>query len=157
VLNNPTTGQFSYNQYNPFPSWPTTTNKATPTALVQAFNSNVNNVTFKLDGRWLHAFNGPGMGTQFNTVNINYGNYTNLTINVPFSAYGNFRYNGVLGVPDPNVSRGPGMDEDYDACDLENWFLALQSADGQVTIPSFHRPGIVRYQDAANPMDWDRS
>ena len=33
------------------------------------------------------------------------------------------------------------MDEDYDACDLENWFLAIQSADGQVIIPSFHRPG----------------
>ena len=32
------------------------------------------------------------------------------------------------------------MDEDYDACDLENWFLAIQSADGQVIIPSFHRP-----------------
>ena len=37
------------------------------------------------------------------------------------------------------------MDEDYDACDLENWFLAIQSADGQVIIPSFHRPGIIRY------------
>ena len=37
------------------------------------------------------------------------------------------------------------MDEDYDACDLENWFLALQSADGQVVIPSFHRPGVIRY------------
>ena len=35
------------------------------------------------------------------------------------------------------------MDEDYDACDLENWFLAIQSADGQVVIPSFHRPGIL--------------
>ena len=36
------------------------------------------------------------------------------------------------------------MDEDYDACDLENWFLAIQSADGQVVIPSFHRPAIIR-------------
>ena len=32
------------------------------------------------------------------------------------------------------------MDEDYDAVDLENWFLAMQSADGSVIIPSFHRP-----------------
>ena len=32
------------------------------------------------------------------------------------------------------------MDEDYDAVDLENWFLAMQSADGTVIIPSFHRP-----------------
>ena len=41
------------------------------------------------------------------------------------------------------------MDEDYDACDLENWFLAIQSADGQVVIPSFHRPGNIVY----NPRD----
>ena len=31
------------------------------------------------------------------------------------------------------------MDEDYDAADLENWFLSVQSADGQVVIHSFHR------------------
>ena len=108
----------------------------------------VPNVPFILDGRWLHAFNGPGMGTQSTAVTINYGNYANLALNVPNSTYGNFRYNGL----DPNAV---GMDEDYDACDLENWFLAIQSADGQVIIPSFHRPGIVRYQDAAHPMDWD--
>jgi hypothetical protein len=52
----------------------------------------------------------------------------------------------------------PGMDEDYDACDLENWFLAIQSADGQTMIPSFHRPGIL----VANPAnltdnDWTRT
>jgi hypothetical protein len=45
----------------------------------------------------------------------------------------------MLGNPDD-----VGMDEDYDACDLENWFLAIQSADGQVVVPSFHRPGILR-------------
>ena len=39
------------------------------------------------------------------------------------------------------------MDEDYDACDLENWYLAIQSADGQVVIPSFHRPGILMAAD----------
>ena len=36
------------------------------------------------------------------------------------------------------------MDEDYDAVDLENWFLAMQSADGSVMIPSFHRPSAIR-------------
>ena len=108
----------------------------------------VPNVPFILDGRWLHAFNGPGMGTQNTAVTINNSNFANLTLNVPNSTYGNFRYNGL----DPNAV---GMDEDYDACDLENWFLAIQSADGQVIIPSFHRPGIVRYQDAAHLMDWD--
>ncbi len=39
---------------------------------------------------------------------------------MPNSTYGNFRYNGL----DPNAV---GMDEDYDACDLENWFLAIQT------------------------------
>ena len=80
---------------------------------------------FSLDGRWLRAFNGPGMGAN---------------------AYlGNFRYNGL---------NPAGMDEDYDACDLENWFLAIQSADGQVVIPSFHRPGIIRHDPANNVSDW---
>ena len=47
------------------------------------------------------------------------------------------------------------MDEDYDACDLENWFLALQSADGQVVIPSFHRPGILTGPPVSNLHDWN--
>ena len=49
------------------------------------------------------------------------------------------------------------MDEDYDACDLENWFLAIQSADGQVIIPSFHRPGIIRYDPKNGVNDWART
>ena len=50
------------------------------------------------------------------------------------------------------------MDEDYDAVDLENWFLAMQSADGSVIIPSFHRPAAIRIDlDAARPIyDWAR-
>ena len=48
----------------------------------------------------------------------------------------------------------PGMDEDYDACDLENWFLALQSADGQLIIPSFHRPGIIQFDPTNGVNDW---
>jgi hypothetical protein len=87
---------------------------------------------FILDGRWLRAFNGSGM--EGNAV------------------YGNFRFNGALlnGTAGSATTAYPGnpnsmaMDEDYDACDLENWYLALQSADGQVMIPSFHRPGIIR-------------
>ena len=46
------------------------------------------------------------------------------------------------------------MDEDYDACDLENWFLAIQSADGQVVIPSFHRPGILTGPSIGSTNDW---
>ncbi len=85
---------------------------------------------FILDGRRLRAFNGPGMGAG--------------------AIYGNFRYNGGLlsgnaTFTQPGDPDAVGMDEDYDACDLENWFLAIQSADGQVMIPSFHRPGIIRY------------
>jgi len=91
------------------------------TYLVQAATNNTYlgaTCPFILDGRWLHAFNGPGM-----------------TIN---AVHGNFRYNG----QQPNAV---GMDEDYDAVDLENWFLAMQSADGSVIIPSFHRPAAIRY------------
>ena len=96
---------------------------------------------FVLDGRRLHAFNGPGLG--------------------PGALYGNFRYNGGLLAGNPGLTQAGdpgavGMDEDYDACDLENWFLAIQSADGQVTVPSFHRPGILRYDPKNGVNDWAR-
>ncbi len=119
--------------------------------------------SFVLDGRYMRAFNGPGMSRSL--VAYNGQTSGNLPL-VPFdtAAYGNFRANGQLidptfprnlptaagGFPttasfgDPDLI---GMDEDYDAPDLENWFLAVQSADGQVVIPSFHRPGILTAQD----------
>ncbi len=97
---------------------------------------------FILDGRRLRAFNGPGMGAG--------------------AIYGNFRYNGGLlsgnaTFTQPGDPNAVGMDEDYDACDLENWFLAIQSADGQVIIPSFHRPGILRYDPKNGVNDWART
>ena len=67
--------------------------------------------------------------------------------------YANFRYQSASYGSNPNSA---GMDEDYDACDLENWFLAIQSADGQVVIPSFHRPGILRYRRAQRANDWNQ-
>jgi hypothetical protein len=100
-------------------------------------------VPFVLDGRFLRAFNGPGMST----LGVDGQGHS-------MSEYANFRYNGNVitgagagpGYGDPNLT--VSMDEDYDACDLENWFLAIQSADGQVVVPSFHRPGIL------SPQDW---
>ena len=47
------------------------------------------------------------------------------------------------------------MDEDYDAVDLENWFLAMQSADGSVMIPSFHRPAAIRIDSTVTPAIYD--
>ena len=90
---------------------------------------------FTLDGRFLRAFNGPGMG--------------------PLAQYANMRYNSGVLAGNPNViapgnPNVVGMDEDYDACDLENWFLAIQSADGKAIIPSFHRPGILQAADWSN-------
>ncbi len=101
--------------------------------LVQSYPANATspiptNFPFELDGRYLHAFNGSGM--------------SGMGLN---AAYGNFRINSKFGYDADFIH----MDEDYDACDLENWFLAIQSADGQVIIPSFHRPGILR----ADPSD----
>lgn len=111
---------------------------------------------FKLDNRFRHGFNGGGMA-MLDRVHPSFGP-------LPAGRYGNFRYNGRLlddaddnpitpGLGDPTLlshlhPKDPrrsfaGMDESYDACDLENWFLAIQSADGQVVIPSFHRPGIL--------------
>src|SRR5208337_5243104 len=83
---------------------------------VFAAYSNLLNYPFVLGGRRLRAFNGPGMGAVVSSIT-----------NVPNSYYGNFRYNAALNPNIPNY--GPntvGMDEDYDACDLENWFLAIQ-------------------------------
>ena len=103
---------------------------------VPVFTANAH-FPFILDGRYLRAFNGPGAEAA--------------------AKYANFRYNGqLLGgtnwVGDPNVI---GQDEDYDACDLENWFLAIQSADGQVVVPSFHRPGVIRYDPNTKLTDWE--
>jgi hypothetical protein len=112
-------------------------NVAAGNAPIPAIGGALNNIRFVLDGRYLHAFNGTGMtGSGLN------------------AALGNFRYNGLS----PQFI---GMDEDYDACDLENWYLALQSADGQVMIPSFHRPAAVRYDPTgiggAVVNDWHRT
>jgi hypothetical protein len=128
-------------------------------ALVAAGNGNNLGVQFPfgLDGRWLRAFNGPGIGSQSTQITVG-----GATINIPCSTYGNFRYNGALGpimngpIPVFPTPGAVGMDEDYDACDLENWFLAIQSADGQVMIPSFHRPGIIRDDPGNNVHDWPR-
>jgi hypothetical protein len=113
----------------------------TPWTSIPAPPQNLAVLPFVLDGRYLRAFNGPGMGV--------------------FALNANFRYNGralgqstIYNTPgDPNLT---GMDEDYDACDLENWFLAIQSADGQVVVPSFHRPGILRYDANSGTSDWSR-
>jgi hypothetical protein len=111
--------------------------------LVNAATSHANlgaTAQFILDGRWLHAFNGPGMTTH--------------------AVYGNFRFNGglITGNPStafPGVPSTVGMDEDYDACDLENWFLAIQSGDGRIVMPSFHRPAAVRYDPINGFNDWE--
>ena len=165
----PTDGQFIYGETNgQFANPPTTAapaavstvlNNPTPapnftagflthlpgaylmTAVVNGNGTSANlgtNFPFQLDGRWLHAFNGPGMGAN--------------------AQWGNFRLNGALlnGTAATATFNFPGnpnsfaMDEDYDACDLENWFLAIQSADGQVMIPSFHRPAIIRNDTLVN-------
>ena len=127
-------------------------------ALGGSYTTNSN--AFVLDGRYMRAFNGPGL-TQ---PSIPFSNPSvTFAASYPFNraAYGNMR---VIG-SDPAVRAGAdvslfglgnpdavGMDEDYDACDLENWFLAIQSADGQVMIPSFHRPGILTADDWTLPV-----
>jgi len=121
---------------------------------------------FILDGRFLHAFNGPGVAALDPILRpiadggkIQPGNVTVLQ-NRGMGQYANYRVNGNILTGNINTtdnfqtgfSYGSpslcGMDEDYDACDLENWFLALQSGDSQVMIPSFHRPGILVYDNS---------
>ncbi len=106
------------------------------------------NIYFALDGRFLRSFNGSGvtfMTFPGSGVPQDWGVYPNMRLNsgVLDSVSGLFRPSGLPSNPDLPIA--PGLDEDYDAADLENWFLALQSADGSITLPSFHRPGILRY------------
>ena len=95
-------------------------------------------VTFKMDGRFQRAFNGLGLSP----ISITQGPAAGMNA----AALGNFLYANAI-VPGGMNADTIGMDEDYDAVDLENWFLALQSADGNVVIPSFHRPGVLTAAD----------
>lgn len=116
-------------------------------------------VSFSLDGRFLRAFNGTGVtfATLGNRVQ-NWGVYPNMRLN-SVSTFNDpsdptkLMPAGIPSNPDqamaPDGTLIPALDEDYDAADLENWFLALQSADGSLSLPSFHRPGIVRYDMSA--------
>ncbi len=147
------------------------------------------NTPILLDGRFLKGFNGAGLSTL---PDANNANLTTSQPVRSVAEYANFRYNGNLllnalivpggggtgvlapaaGTPDypgdynasgnPMHYAMPGMDEDYDAGDLENWFLAIQAADGSIAVPSFHRPGILAatrvgtssYSSTSN--DWHR-
>lgn len=101
---------------------------------------------FELDARFMRAFNGTGMSLP------------NQPNSIPPDAI-NFLYNNISipggGYTDPNNFSVPAMDEDYDAPDHENLFLAWQSADGQVMIPSFHRPNQIIYDPNNGLSDWD--
>ena len=125
---------------DPWPNLPLFPNGYPNGHYTQLPGSYLANVTgtlrFILDGRWLHAFNGAGMTSN--------------------AMHANFRYNGLTqelptSTGNPNLV---GMDEDYDAVDLENWFLAMQSADGSVIIPSFHRPSAIRIDPTNGYYDW---
>jgi len=59
-----------------------------------------------------------------------------------------------IGRSSPWCPRRRGMDEDYDACDLENWFLhpeRRRPGDHPLVPPA----GIVRYDGPNLPLDWD--
>jgi hypothetical protein len=126
---------------------------AVPSPLIQPASA-VNSNPFILDGRYRFAFNGPGIKDAYAPGLIDAsGNHKNPNP----AQYGNFRYNAGFLKPGVDASavatmahgdpNSVGMDEDYDACDLENWFLAIQSADGNTVVPSFHRPGILSATD----------
>ncbi len=103
---------------------------------------------FELDSRYQNAFNGGGQNPSIPPG----------ATAIP-SEFPNFLYNNVSlggGYTDPNNVSTPSLDEDYDAPDTENWFMAMKSADGQVVIPSFFRPWTIAYdpQSPAPVNDW---
>lgn len=102
---------------------------------------------FELDSRYRNAFNGGGQNPSVPGA-----------VAIP-GEFPNFLYNNVSiggGYTDPNNFSAPALDEDYDAPDTENWFMAMKSADGQVVIPSFFRPWTIAYdpQGATPVNDW---
>ena len=111
------------------------------------------NSFFSLDGRYRHAFNGTGMAALARNVDVAMTGPLAAPFNDPGNRnpgqFANYRVSGSILDGDTNYTVRPynvnllPADEDYDAPDLENWFLAVQSADGSVVIPSFHRPGIL--------------
>ncbi len=102
------------------------------------YSGETTQILFELDGRHLRSFNGSGVSGAYNA---SAPAYPNFLFNGAF--YGlTTPYNHLLNMP-AGVTGAFGMDEDYDACDLENMFLALKSADGSVLIPSFHRPSLI--------------
>ena len=129
-----------------------------PAFAVDAANNSLltlplNGRAFTLDGRYRRAFNGQGMAALNGvTGGLIPPAFTNPVIangNTLAGQFANFRVSGGLlqGNPDAVAPFDGfdllGVDEDYDAPDLENWFLAVQSADGSISVPSFHRPGIL--------------
>ncbi|MFO0949346.1 MAG: hypothetical protein U1D30_26110 [Planctomycetota bacterium] len=103
-------------------------------------------------------------GTPINTIGT-LGTMPNLGPTFPF----NFTHFSALARADGTVMRvatsdgreperytgGPGnpdffgYDEDYDYPDFNNMFLAMERADGQIILPSFHRPHLIKqFEDA---------
>jgi hypothetical protein len=110
---------------------------------------------FELDGRYLGAFNGTGMSMP-NVPNSIPPDRVNFLYNNPLFPGAYYDPDGFNPAAPLNPAfSSPSMDEDYDAVDHENMFLAWQSADGEVMIPSFHRPNQIVYDPAnTGANDW---
>lgn len=110
---------------------------------------------FELDARYRKAFNGTGQ--SLTTVNWTTSQVVPATSYIP-PEWPNFLFNNPsangYGYTDPTNTTTPSMDEDYDAPDTENWFMAIKSADGQVVIPSFFRPWTIVIDQPNNYSDW---
>jgi len=146
---------------------PTQNNSVTQLPGLYITQAAVGNITlgtnvlpFSIDGRWLHAFNGPGAnGLMTTSAGLPVPNTTTglpalllweLPVHGPL-------YRGSLqlarahrrdGAEPDGVCANSGDSRDgrgLRRCDLENWFMAVQSADGQGDDSLFHRPGIIRY------------
>ncbi len=115
-----------------------------------------NGAQFTLASQYLRGMNGPGMAGLDAVSAAKLAGFTGNSLSGQFA-----NYRVARGLLDPTylpqAQAAPfdvnvlGTDEDYDAADLENWFLALQTADGEVVVPSFHRPGILSANDWLRP------
>ncbi|MGQ9576006.1 MAG: hypothetical protein ACUVUC_11885 [Thermoguttaceae bacterium] len=108
------------------------------------------------------AFSGTGAGYNPNTGRLDWEIAPGRPVALlPRLFAGPLDYNAwvagpdhVLGTPDDRTLPPMMANEDYDAVDHQNMFLAMQLPDGRVPIPSFHRPELVNYWMNELGADW---
>ncbi|MBI3838068.1 MAG: hypothetical protein HY288_09060 [Planctomycetia bacterium] len=139
------------------------------TAFTAITASATNPATYIINGR---PFNGTGFGFNPNTGLIDAKQLLGTTpqVDIPYVLMPNGVFFDPTNSPGPPLTTYPqfggigGADEDYDASDPQNMFMAYMPATpvgktlnplGNDIIPSYHRPDLVAYVHNSYPGFWN--